>query len=359
VNDTTPAHWSILPGEVAGEATSPTQRGMTYRGLRGGQFRAGAGRPVLPGTTAPAAPSIVHGNFAGGRPRTHTPGHLRLRLRRLSRGRSATPPSGGQHATHLGAGHGGSPINLGVPGLPRIRGGRLPSITDGRSTSTADDWNLRLTTPNRVSGTYSGSEAGVKRPFGHLWGLRQSLLPLQRGPGERDLGPYMVYQTVNWNGSCVLCHAPAADPGCEACHGFDTVAVNPTQLVTGEHARKGSVSHAKHVRAYGFMCHDCHSVTMLDRTANRRNLDPAATTHTNAQKDVNSAPGRRTRPGFLGGDHHTCTSTYCHSQGTSATAPFPAPTPRPTGRRGDHLCLLPQCNAAPPTRWAPMPTPRT
>ncbi|MDA8241067.1 MAG: CxxxxCH/CxxCH domain-containing protein [Nitrospiraceae bacterium] len=159
-------------------------------------------------------------------------------------------------------------------------------------------------------------------------------------PGLTSAGSDPKNALITWTaGSCsnVWCHSNANPAGgtnsysspawnsvidCGSCHRKPDTAANMAAAGTPE---KMSVSHVKHIATdqYGqntnFTCNTCHSNTASDSSTISNTAN-----HVNGAKDV-------ALNAWAGGSFATnqCSNVYCHSQGTSATAPF-TPNVAPT-----------------------------
>jgi len=125
------------------------------------------------------------------------------------------------------------------------------------------------------------------------------------------LGGTMTYKYPKWNDAaygsvCNECHTnPSGDSGWSSAH-----------------SKHAGVSAGK----YAFTCDECHAEVVANNS-NTTIIDYSK--HVNASKNVKfSTTLRSSTLNQSGGGYtatYSCTNTYCHSQGTSKTAPFTAP----------------------------------
>jgi len=224
---------------------------------------------------------------------------------------SGPPPSAGSHTEHAG--------NLAYPcwtcheatvdGTPTVI--NMAVHVDGMATWDLRDGDSRV----GASATYSGSNAGAKDPPSATYGQCDNLYcHSNANPVTGSSAPFDVYQTPTWGG--------ALGGGCIDCHGNDPAS---GEQIGASASLKGSTAHDLHLTTYNLACHDCHSVTVQNRTSNTT-LDSAQSTHVDGAKDIdfNSWPVNQTG-GSWEGVGHTCTNTYCHSNGVNKSGPFTAP----------------------------------
>ena len=93
-----------------------------------------------------------------------------------------------------------------------------------------------------------------------------------------------------------------------------------------------SAKHGKHLTGYAYTCDECHATTVADGSTSTIGT-PA--NHVNGGKDwkfsTTGLPASIDQSGgaYAGSPGYGCTSTYCHSSGTTTVAPFGA-TVNPT-----------------------------
>jgi len=121
-----------------------------------------------------------------------------------------------------------------------------------------------------------------------------------------------LYATPKWNQAAALT--------CTSCHA--TTGRDDTAVLTDL-----SQKHGKHLKAttYAFTCDECHAATVLD---NSTSAIGDKTMHVNGVKDLvfsttATAGSVDQSAGIYAAS--SCSSLYCHSQGTTTTAPFLAP----------------------------------
>lgn len=112
-----------------------------------------------------------------------------------------------------------------------------------------------------------------------------------------------------------------------SCHGAKPVRWGATLGCTGCHDMTGdgttlSPQHAVHVNAYAYDCVRCHASSATSTQI----VDP--TQHGDGEKDVafDASAGMDNSGALWEAQAQTCAATYCHSDGTDRTAPYPVTT---------------------------------
>ncbi|OGW28483.1 MAG: hypothetical protein A2X56_00275 [Nitrospirae bacterium GWC2_57_13] len=128
------------------------------------------------------------------------------------------------------------------------------------------------------------------------------------------------YKTPSWT------NAAPNNVICGSCHGDNTETADA--LHTG--AIMSSASHTKHVASSGYSmpCLNCHTNAGAGTTDHVNNLINIAfnTTYGGSYTGSTTSPNNHA-PGL---GYGTCSTNYCHSQGTATVAPYPAPNQAPT-----------------------------
>ncbi|WP_242393097.1 CxxxxCH/CxxCH domain c-type cytochrome [Anaeromyxobacter oryzisoli] len=134
------------------------------------------------------------------------------------------------------------------------------------------------------------------------------------------LGGTVSKSTVTWTSTTAMT--------CTSCHAYGA------SLTTN--------AHPKHVSTYGIGCKACHSATVSGDLA----IVSGGGAHVNGTNDAVLDPSD---PYPAGGSYdttfHTCSATYCHSNGTTITAPFGAPTGSLAWNGGADTCT--SCHGGP------------
>ncbi len=153
----------------------------------------------------------------------------------------------------------------------------------------------------------------------------------QGATATTETGPTgLVFKGTNGTCGTVYCHDPLGATytgtnvnwtqapgslGCTACHPMGGAA---TTLLTNRHDKHVNLSPA----GYAYTCERCHSTTTTTGNSITNTAQHAVGTHKVA---FNSNPVNQTAGSYTIGSNGACGSTYCHSNGQSATAPFGAP----------------------------------
>ena len=166
-----------------------------------------------------------------------------------------------------------------------------------------------------VNGTYNGGASPMSKVPGSAYGNCTNTYCHSKGTSTTP-STAMPNIVASWGSTL--------NATCSGCHGGDNSAAIKIGTV-------GSVGHVKHIQAYGYGCVKCHETTV---SANRTISSYAS--HVNRQVNIEfnnsttavsgtyngSASPMAKLPGTSTG---TCTNTYCHSKGTSATPSAAAP----------------------------------
>lgn len=170
--------------------------------------------------------------------------------------------------------------------------------------SLANPWQVEVVfDATNPSGAYGQvyAQSTEQGPIGEYWSWSDGgCSNLYCHSNAAPLGGTNVFQSPTWD--------QLANLSCTGCHD------------TGGAATGLSAAHAKHTTGgtYNFGCVRCHSATVSNNTtiADKRE-------HVDAQKDVVfDAAGVDNSGGSYDGGAHTCTNTYCHSDGKDLVPPY-------------------------------------
>lgn len=249
-----------------------------------------------------------HGNFAGSGNTGNVPtwGNAASGACGTCHGASAAnPPSGGSHGRHAGSAAGQLSLSCDtchegtVDSTPAI-------ISKIKHVNEATDWDLKRT-DNRIgaSSVYNGAESGTKSPPSTTYATCSTVYCHSNIQGAGGSGAPTSYGTPTWGAAGPLTCSTAS------CH-------DPMNSGTG------TGSHTKHAQTYSLACSTCHN-----------NAGDESALHANYSIDMSfSGTGAGTAysqsPNTPGGGYGTCSTSYCHSSGQSATGGSPPAYATPT-----------------------------
>lgn len=234
-----------------------------------------------------------HGNFTGGSNATVVWGSSGTALCGTCHGSSAgTPPSGGSHSRHVAG------ANMPALDCDMCHNGVAVwnSVQDKtKHANIVINWNLK-TSDNRIGSggaIYNGAGSGWKTSVGSGYGSCGNVYCHSSIQGSVGAGSPASYGWPTWGGT--------VDCTTASCHGGDA---DPGKMATG--------AHTKHVQTagYSYACSQCHNGAGHNTTKHADYSIDVALTGGGSYSQTTNTPGN---------GYGSCSSTYCHSNGTSAS----------------------------------------